>query len=284
MRSISSGLATHLEGEVTTLATCWKLTRRDGEVMGFTSADRTISFESVTYLAASGFVPSPVEASAGLAVNNLDLEGILDSEAITAEDVLAGKYDFAEVEIFLLNYENTAQGSLSLSVGWLGEVTLEGGKFVAEVRGLSQKLSTHAVGGLYAPACRAQLGDSRCKVDLEAFTFTGSVTSVTSRQVFADSSRNENSGYFTLGVVTFTSGANNGQSMEVKAYESGTFTLALPVAFMLETGDGYSVTAGCDKSFTACIGKFENAVNFRGEPHVPGWDRMLETAGTKSNW
>ena len=39
--------------------------------------------------------------------------------------------------------------------------------------------------------------------------------------------------------------------------------------------DAFTVTAGCDKSFRTCKAKFDNAVNFRGFPHVPGVDFAL---------
>jgi hypothetical protein len=44
------------------------------------------------------------------------------------------------------------------------------------------------------------------------------------------------------------------------------------------------MTKGCDKTLPTCFAKFNNVVNFRGEPLVPGLDRMLETAGTRSQW
>jgi hypothetical protein len=37
IRPISTALAEHLAGEVTTLATCWAITRRDGVLQGFTN-------------------------------------------------------------------------------------------------------------------------------------------------------------------------------------------------------------------------------------------------------
>ncbi|MEQ1790313.1 MAG: DUF2163 domain-containing protein, partial [Rickettsiales bacterium] len=64
MKNISTALATHIAGEVTTLATCWKLTRRDNVVFGFTDHDADILVSSVIYKAASGFTPSAVQNTA----------------------------------------------------------------------------------------------------------------------------------------------------------------------------------------------------------------------------
>lgn len=282
MKAISAGLAAHLAGEVTTLATCWKLTPRQGSALGFTDHDRDLVISGLTYKAATGFTPTAVLSREELAVDSLDLEGMLDTTAITEADVLAGKYDYAEICIFMVNYTDLTQGILYLRQGWLGEVRMGGAHFIAEVRGLAQKLQ-QTIGEVFSPGCRAAFGDARCKVSPATFTFSGTVTSAVSRQVFTDSGRTQVSGYFNQGKLTFTSGANNGLSMEIKAYNAAKeFTLALPMSGIIAVGNTYSVIAGCDKAFATCMDRYSNAVNFRGEPHLPGIDRMLETAGTRS--
>lgn len=288
MKTITPELALHIAGEVTTLATCWKLTRRDVTILGFTDHDRDIIYSGVTYKAATGFSPSAVSNSANLQVDNLDVEGMISAESITEADILAGIYDFAEIEIFQINYIDTTQGILKLRRGWLGEVSLTRQQFVAEVRGLTQLLSQDT-GEYFSPSCRAALGDARCKVSMGAHTVTGSVTSGASRLGFTDSTRSESSAIFTAGKITFTSGANNGLSMEVKEYSyktgvGGTLSFVLPFPHAIANGDAYSLQKGCDKTIATCHTRFSNVANFRGEPHVPGLDRMLETAGTRSEW
>lgn len=286
MKNIPALLSAHIALATTTLATCWKLKRRDAVVMGFTDHDQPLVVDGVSYLAATGFSPSAVENNAGLAVDNLEVEGMLSSGAISEEDILAGIYDAAEIRVFLVNAADTSQGTIPLRRGWLGKVQLSDGKFVAELRGLAQALSTQ-VGELFSPSCRATLGDARCGVNLAAHTVTGSITTVLSRLEFIDSARTEASSIFTGGVITFTSGANDGLAMEVKEYTKlaaggGRITLALPLPAALGTGQNYSLSKGCDKTTATCQARFANIANFRGEPHVPGLDKMLETAGTRS--
>lgn len=283
MKTINTSLQSHLESEVTTLATCWKLTRRDGMIMGFTDHDVDMTVETVTYAAQTGFTPTAVSASSHLNMDNLDVQGMLDADSIREDDVMAGVYDFAEIEVFQVNYTSPSSGKLVLRRGWLGEVTLQGGQFVAEVRGLTQKLSQQ-VGRLYAPACRAELGDTQCTVALGDYTFSGTIDEVTSKTVFFDAARSEESGYFSGGKITFTNGANEGFSMEIEDFDEGLFTLALPMPYSISANDAYDAQAGCDKNFATCAEQFSNAVNFRGEPHVPGIDRMLETSATRSEW
>lgn len=183
--------------------------------------------------------------------------------------------------MFLVNYEVPEDGRLPLKHGWLGEVRMEGGVFVAEVRGISSKLQ-QTIGEIYTHTCRARLGDARCGADLEDFTVTGTITAVEGRHAFTDSAREEENGYFAYGSITFTSGANEGLSMEVREFVAGRFGLFLPMPKDVEVGDSYTVVAGCDKRFDTCVARFANALNFRGEPHVPGTDKILETAATRS--
>ena len=66
MRTIPDGLQAHLDGEATTLCHAWRVTRRDGVVMGFTDHDRDLAFGGLAYLAASGFAASETEDGNGL--------------------------------------------------------------------------------------------------------------------------------------------------------------------------------------------------------------------------
>ena len=84
------------------------------------------------------------------------------------------------------------------------------------------------------------------------------------------------SGYFDYGVMTMTSGANNGLAMEVKSYVVGQITLQLPFPYTVAAGDTYSLTAGCDRSFSTCKDRFNNVRNFRGEPYLPGFDKLIQ--------
>lgn len=282
MRTASSNLTAHLASEVITLAACWKLTLTDGTVMGFTDHTSDLTISSQLYVASTGFSPTSIETKDKFAVDNLDVAGILDAAAITEADIMAGKYDFAEIEIFMVNVADLTQGIVLHRRGWLGEVSLKNGQFIAEVRGLAQKLSQNIV-ELYSPTCRAVLGDGRCKVNLAGFTAIGAVDTVTSRQVFISDSMTQAAGYFSGGEVEWLTGANAGRRMEIKEFSNTQFTLVLPMPNNIAAGDTFNAVAGCDKTFETCVAKFNNAVNFRGEPHVPGMDKMLATAATAND-
>lgn len=282
MHALPPALTEHLAQEVTTLATCWKITRTDGVILYFTEHDDDVVIEGNRYLAAHGMSASAVTSQAGLSVDNLEFEGILAADAIAETDILSGRYDHAEISIFMVNYVDPESGILPLKTGWLGEVTLQGGQFTAEMRGLSSRLQ-QVIGDVYTSTCRAKLGDGKCRVNLTSYTVTGTVTQVDASFAFRDAARTEANHYFAYGVVRFTSGANQGLSMEVRDFSAGRFGLFLPLPYPIAIGDTYAAVAGCDKMFDTCVRRFNNAVNFRGEPHVPGTDRLLETAATRSS-
>ena len=93
---------------------------------------------------------------------------------------------------------------------------------------------------------------------------------------FADSSRTEPAGYFDGGLVTFTGGQNAGASMEIKSWDGVTFILWEPLFYPVTAGDPSSATPGCDKLFATCRDTYSNALRFGGEPHLPGYDVILQ--------
>ncbi len=279
MRIISPQLEAHFEGGLTTLATCWKITREDTTELGFTDHDQSLTIDSVDYDSLAGFTPTTVENKSNMSVDNLDIEGQVFPSKITEEDLLAGLYDYAEIEIFIVNYEDLTQGKLVVKRGRLGEVTLNSQMFQAEVRGLTQHLS-QTIGDVFSPSCRAILGDSKCKVALAGFTVSGTVSEVVNNQTFKATVLTEAAGWYTGGEVEWTSGNNDGRKIEVKEFASTQAVLALPMGKSIQVGDGFDIIAGCDKTRETCQSKFSNIINFRGEPDVPGTDKLLTTAGT----
>jgi uncharacterized phage protein (TIGR02218 family) len=275
MKTIPTDLAAHLAGEATTTCHCWKVSLRDGTVLGFTEHDEALTFGGVTYLAASGFQASESDSETGLAASSGEVAGGFSSEAVDEADLAAGRYDGASVELFLVNWQNPQQ-HLLLKMREIGEVTRAGGAFRAELRSFAHRLS-QPQGRVYGRRCDAALGDARCGVNLDAFRGGGAVVSVgqTGRMVvsglsdFAD-------GFFRQGRLTFTSGVNTGKSFDLDNHSlrDGVVELGfwLPLDVAPKAGDAFTVTAGCDKAFGTCKAKFANHLNFRGFPHVPGSD------------
>lgn len=269
MKNITKELKEHLSNSVLSIATCWKLTLTSNEVMGFTDCDRDLTVENVVYQSHAGFTASAIVNNSDLAIDNLEIEGVLSSNNIKEEDILAGKYDFAQIEIFLVNYNNLSHGSLNMHYGTLERITLDNGRFIAQVQGLSAKL-TQNIGKLYSTLCRAEFCDNKCKLDSHKFTKFSAVTSVINNYSFQDESLTEDDDYYKHGIVKFTTGANSGLIFTIREYHKGNVTLFMQVPHKIMKKDQYAIIAGCDKRFFTCKNKFNNVKNFRGEPHIPG--------------
>lgn len=166
MKTISTGLMAHLQQDVTTLCTCWLVTRADGVQIALTDFDQNLTIGGVTYQAGASYSRTAIKTSEMLEIDNLDVYGILDDSEITGSDILLGKYDYAIVQIAVYNWSNISQGPLIVRQGIFGEcIVLPTGTFKVELRGLSQYLTTDT-NNLYSPICRADLGDSKCKVPI----------------------------------------------------------------------------------------------------------------------
>ena len=277
MRTLPTGLQDHLNTGTTTMCWCWKLATNDGRIFGFTDHDNDLSFDEIVFEAATGFTGSEIENGLGLAVDNLDVEGALSSLKLNEDDLFAGVFDNAEVEIWQVNWATPDQRILAKK-GNLGEVSRNDTGFSAEIRGLSHNLN-QPQGRLFQPDCDTDLGSAKCGVDLtlSAYRQTGTVTGlIENSRFYVSGLEGFSDGWFAGGRLEFSSGNNLNRASEVKNFHLTATGIALELWLQMpveiSVGDSFTVTAGCDKSFATCQGKFANAVNFQGFPHMPGND------------
>ncbi|WP_288430740.1 DUF2163 domain-containing protein [uncultured Agrobacterium sp.] len=276
MKTVPTELAAHLSGEATTTCHCWKVMLRDGSVLGFTEHDEPLHFGGVAYLAASGFQASESDSETGLAASSGEVAGGFSNEAVSEADLASGRYDGARVELYLVNWSAPEAQHMLLKVREIGEVTRSGGAFKAELRSFAHRLS-QPQGRIYGRRCDAALGDGRCGATLAGFQASGTVLAVDGQgRITVGGLGGFAEGFFRQGKLRFDSGANAGVSFDLDdhASQSGVTTLTfwLPMETAPQPGDGFTVTAGCDKSFATCKAKFGNHLNFRGFPHMPGAD------------
>jgi uncharacterized phage protein (TIGR02218 family) len=258
----------HMDSAITTLATCWHIQLQNGVCLGFTDHDQDIKLDDNIYLASSGFSKSSIEINNSLAVDNLEIRAILDNRVIKEADLLKGLYDMAEVLVFKINYSEPSQGIIILHRGWIGEITIKNNKFFAEVRGIAQKTSAD-VGEVYSKTCRAEFGDTRCKVNIEQYTFEAQIEKVKSSSSFYCQLLERHGNSFAYGVGEFITGENRGLKFQVKESYHGNIKLIFPLPNTIKEGDKFTIIYGCDKRFETCSKKYNNFLNFRGEPHIP---------------
>jgi uncharacterized phage protein (TIGR02218 family) len=280
MRTLDAGFAAHIASGQTTLAHCWRITRSDGVVMGFTDHDLALGFGGTVFSPAHGLDGSEVPGKLGGQVDTSEILGVLHAEAINEADILLGRYDGALVETWRVNWADVNQRVL-LRRDTIGEIVREDGMFRAELRSAQQGLNATR-GRVYHGLCDAELGDGRCGVGLDDDAFRGfaGVEAVEDPyRVVVSGLGGFAEGWFAFGRAAWSDGRRQGLRDGVISHRrSGTLDVlgfALPVGEWVAAGDMLVVTAGCDRRFATCQAKFANAVNFRGFPHIPGSDYVL---------
>lgn len=245
--------------------------------MGFTTHDHDLSIDGLTYRAAPGMLPSSISVSDGFDADTLDVEGALTSGAIRGSDLRAGRWDGASVAVFMTDWENPSGARLHVARGELGEVTIRGAGFEAELKGPTALFDRPAVEQT-SPECRATLGDRRCRIDMTSRTRLTRISDVISDDVVevASSIAGNSHGY---GRLRWISGAGSGLESAILHSEGARLTLRDVPDFVPQAGDLVEIREGCDKSLATCAGRFANVANFRGEPHLPGMDLLTRYPG-----
>lgn len=277
MRAIPQALAAKLAAETTTLAHVWRITRRDGRAFAFTDHDQPLAFDDLTAEPQHGVRLGAVEKGFDFAPDSASLEGAFASDAIAAEDLARGLWDEARADLFLVDWTDPALRA-HLFAGTLGEARGEGCAFTAELRGLKDQLDAPA-GRVFSRRCDAEVGDARCGVDLSQAAYAGAGTVlalVDARTLRCAGLSAFAAGWFARGRIAFADGALG----EVASHriDGADALLELLAPAPVAPGAAFTVTAGCDKRHATCRDKFMNVLNFRGFPHMPGPDALLEAA------
>lgn len=257
----------------TTLCRCWRLTTLEGAVLGFTDHDGPLTFDGTTFEASTALTPSEATASLGLSIDEQTASGAFSSEAITEAELRRGVYDGASVEVFDVNWTDTARRRLE-GVYIMGTVQRGDQGFQVEMVSRSADLSKRS-GNRFFVNCPVQAGGEKCGVNLDTPEFKGSgvITTVADLRLTASNLDGYEDGWFDRGKITWATGANAGRQSEVRAFTTGSITQVIGIWRRpfdpISVGDTFTITAGCDKSYATCRDKFGNGNRFRGFPHMP---------------
>lgn len=261
---------------VGTVALCWRVERRDGVTIGLTAHDRDLTIDGLVHRAAPGMTPSAIERSDGLEPDTMDVGGALSSSAIDARDLIAGRWDGARVLVSSVDW-STGAIVAALGEGRIGAVEMTGDGFTAELAGATVALQRPVVEETSA-ACRADLGDQRCRVSMAGRRRFARVVACDDRMLTLDQVEPVVNGY-AGGSLRWFGGENTGLSAAIAASAGATVTLRTTPPFAVMPGTLVDITEGCDKTLATCAGRFANAVNFRGEPFLPGIDLLTRYPG-----
>lgn len=305
-KSIPAALQAHYDTGQTCMAPAVLIQRLDGELFGFTlnskplvlditpwdlapwdlSGSTALDTTQFEFESGSGMEAFVIESTSGFEVDDTQIISLNNGDLFTEEDILAGRWRGARFRIFLYRWDVTAptidDDVETLKVGTIGEIESTPVTVRAELHCL-KRLLQQAVGIVSQPTCRARLfstGSGQCNKDPTGFVHSLTVTGVTDKGEFTCSGAGQAADYFGSGIVTWLTGLNAGLSMQVSTFEAGVFTLVAPMIFNIQIGDTLSAEAGCRKRLIEdCQTKFDNVVNFQGEPHRPTRDRVVSGVG-----
>lgn len=264
-----------LADDLTHLALCWRLVRRDGAALAFTSHDLPLMVAGLRHDSRPGMSASAVVLGSGTGIDDMEVAGALSADALSAIDLLAGRWDGASVTLFLVDWRDPDGGKVELAQGTLGDVAVGSGGdagFSAELIGPGAALAASAVESC-SPECRAELGDARCRVSLRGREQLATVAASNGDRVRIAGIVAADHAHGGLAVLD---GSSAGLMRRVLANDGSWLVLDEPLD--VAVGARVRVREGCDKRFATCRDRFGNARNFRGEPHVPGGDLLTRYA------
>lgn len=178
----------------------------------------------------------------------------------------------ARVEV--LDWTNNADPRF-ICEGALGNTEDDNHKLRVNVRVTPQSLLESACIQT-SPQCRARLGEQLCRIDMrgrhERIRITGQEGGwlSTDRQALQP---------FLYGELRWISGPHSSEVAQVVDVQDGRLRLHRPPTSISQGGDTAILSEGCDRTRTTCSERFGNVLNFRGEPDLPGTDRLLRYPG-----
>lgn len=252
-----------------TTATFWRVARRDGVTLGFTTHDRDLWFDGVNHRATPGMVPSAIRRSADFEPDSAEVQGALSHDSISAADLAAGRFDGASVVIGVVDWqslENTV-----LYRGSIGSVAEEAGTFSATLQSRKVELQRDPVPRT-SPSCRAAFCGPGCDLSAAIYTHEAVLTGFDPDANAATVTTSALLAELAGGTLRWLDGPMAGISMGIAAILDGALVLDVPIDLPIASGARALVRAGCDRTIETCASRFANAVNFRGEPYLPGND------------
>lgn len=262
--------------ELETVATFWRVLRRDGVTLGFTTHDRDLWFDGVLHRAAPGMLPSSIRRSADFEPDSAEVQGALSHEAISAADLAAGRFDGAQLRIGLVDWETVDWETVERAIlyrGAIGGVTEEAGSFSAELVSRKAELLRDPVPRT-SPACRAAFCGVGCALSSAAFTHEAVLSAIDFDANAVTLDMAPPPADCVGGMLRWLDGPHAGMAMTVMALAGSALVLDTPLDAALAPGPRGMVREGCDHTLDTCATRFANAVNFQGEPFLPGNDLL----------
>lgn len=276
MKTVPAALQSALDAGSATIVRLWRITRRDGVILGFTDADADVVHDGTTFRRASGAAPSAGRSERSGGPDDLEIVARFDDDAITEEDLIAGLYTDALVDVFVGDPTLSPPAFVRMPAGGrIGQVANRDGTFSASLRGLQALLSQPVVRTI-TPGCRWDLGQPGCNRAMGDLTDAGQTVIAVSGARSFTASLPRAAGAYDIGLLTWTNGANAGKIAQVESWDGATVFLRRAPVRAMAPGDAFTITEGCNRTPDRCkaLGNF---VNFGGFNFVPSSNDVIVT-------
>jgi len=259
--------AKELEG----VATFWRINRRDGVTLGFTSHNRDLVFGGVRHRAAPGMLPSAVRRTAELEKDAAEVQGVLAHDAISGADMRKGRFDGASIAIGVVDWETLEQ--TTLFHGEIGAISEESGQFEAQLLSAKSGLDADLVPRT-SPTCRARFCDPDCQLNAVRFTHLAVVSACDSETGRVSCSGAPAPLLMRHGSLRWLDGPHAGVTMQVIDGDVAGLVVDGQLDSPIAAGTRVLLREGCDHTLATCSARFGNSLNFQGEPFLPGNDLL----------
>lgn len=258
MRDIDLSQLPDNEYDLQALCYCFEIITAKNPALFLTSGRAEVKYQGITYVPFSGLCLREGVFNDS-AQNYVYLHGIFENGGIDQQFDMT----FAEVRISVY-----VSGSLQQLV------TMYCTEFIKNDLEFNIKLEPEVIKynqSLLLPfskTCRAKFGDQKCSVDKQSFSCRVQITEISESFIIC-SEISHDSDYFKGGQASIE--CEDGSFYTCKILSHFLTQIELEAWFInkIKVQQEITLTPGCDKKFITCCNKFNNELNFRGEPFVP---------------
>lgn len=257
---------------ILTLARVCQITYANGDRYGFTTHDRPLIIDGVTFSPVEGVQTQNREESVNFASNNQEIKVVNLPPNIVDAEVISAQVNWRSLPANL-----DAVPTQDKQVGVVGEVRYDGAVYTIEVISQISSLLNQSVSVKTSPNCRFNFCDSNCGLNINTFSRNLTVIDVINDNQFSvDGFYNK----LTWGYIEFLTGGNAGEKYTIfNSYPNSggansTIILRGYTEFPVAVGDTLFAVDGCKKTAEACVLDFGNLENFggwlTGDDYMPG--------------
>lgn len=272
-------------GKPLRIADVWTFTLASGAQIRWSGADVPITVGGRYFALGPGVTRGLLKWRVGISSDTLsctlnDIGGTVINGQPLPAFVRAGGFDGATVLLERVFFEPGAIVPLGALLWFVGDVEdAEGDRYeaVLQMASFTKRLEVAVPRDVYQPQCLNRVYGKYCGLSAAAWTIAGTAASSTDgyRSSFAHGITTKPAGWGTLGLITFTGGANLGVSRTCRAHSATHLQALQPWPYAVAPGDTFTLRAGCDQLKATCESKFSNKARFRGTPFVPASETVL---------